>query len=173
MDFPANILSRARTVRLVIFDVDGVLTDGRLYYGDDGHEMKAFHVHDGSAIKMLLSHGVEVAIITGRESLSVSKRATELGVQHLYQDVADKVVALRDLSQASNVSPGEMAHVGDDLPDIGLFAEVGLAIAVPNGHSAAQQAAGYITRARGGEGVASEVCQLILTAQGKWPYGAT
>jgi 3-deoxy-D-manno-octulosonate 8-phosphate phosphatase (KDO 8-P phosphatase) len=155
---------------MVIFDVDGVLTDGRLYYADDGGEYKAFHVQDGSAIKMLRSNGVEVAIISGRESPSVTRRAAELGIPHVYQAAADKVSALKALSQATQIEPAAMAHVGDDLPDLGLFAAVGLAIGVPNGHSVARAAAGYVTRIAGGHGAASEVCQLILTAQGKWPY---
>ena len=170
MEYPADILARARTIRLVSFDVDGVLTDGKLYYADDGREYKAFHVQDGSAIKLLLSNDVEVAIITGRDSPSVSKRAAELGICHVYQGAADKVAALNDLSQATRIPPTHMAHVGDDLPDMDMFKNVGLAIAVANGHPAARNAASYVTHVPGGQGAASEVCRLVLTAQGKWPY---
>ena len=170
MQFPADILALAKNVRLVIFDVDGVLTDGRLYYADDGREFKAFHVHDGAAIKTLLSNGVEVAIISGRDSPSVDRRAAELGIRHVYQGAADKTTALDQLSAATRIPAQSMAHVGDDLPDLELFAKVGLAIGVPNGHPAAQNAAGYVTATPGGQGAAREVCQLILTAQGKWTF---
>ena len=171
MQYPPDILERAKTLQLVIFDVDGVLTDGRLYYTDAGEQCKAFHVHDGSAIKLLLSNGIEVAIISGRESASVARRAAELGIRHVYQGAQDKVVALADLSHVTKIAPEQMAHVGDDLPDIDLFGKVGLAIAVANGHRVAQDVANFVTNASGGQGAAADVCQLILTAQGKWPYG--
>ena len=171
MQYPPDILERAKALRLVIFDVDGVLTDGRLYYTDAGEQCKAFHVHDGSAIKLLLSNGIEVAIISGRESGSVARRAAELGIRHVYHAAQDKVVAWADLSQVTKIAPEQMAHVGDDLPDIDLFGKVGLAIAVANGHRVAQDVANFVTNASGGQGAAADVCQLILTAQGKWPYG--
>lgn len=170
MEYSSDILQRATSVRLVIFDVDGVLTDGKLYYADDGREYKAFHVQDGSAIKLLLSHGIGVAIISGRDSPSVSRRAAELGILHVYQGVADKLTALIDLSQATQIAPVQMAHVGDDLPDMELFAKVGLAVAVANGNPATRNAASYVTNTPGGQGAARDVCRLILTAQGKWPY---
>ena len=168
--YPPDTLQRAKSIRLVIFDVDGVLTDGKLYYTDTGEACKAFHVHDGSAIKLLLNNGIDVAIISGRESASVLRRAAELGIQHVYQGAADKLTALHDLSQVTEIPPEHMAHVGDDLPDISLFAAVGLAIAVANGHPVARNAASFVANAPGGQGVAADVCQLILTAQDKWPY---
>jgi 3-deoxy-D-manno-octulosonate 8-phosphate phosphatase (KDO 8-P phosphatase) len=168
--FPPEVLRQAATVELVIFDVDGVLTDGKLYYTDRGEEMKAFQVQDGYAIKLLLNNAVEVAIITGRRSEIVARRAKELGIKHLYQGVEDKTEAFADLVRATGIDPARMAHVGDDLPDLTLFERVGLAIGVPNGHPVAMAAAGYVTSVAGGEGVAREVCQLILTAKDQWPY---
>ncbi len=168
--FPADALRCAADIELVIFDVDGVLTDGKLYYADDGHEMKAFHVHDGYAIKLLRTHGVEVAIITGRSSTIVARRAEELGIVHLYQGVEDKTAALQSLVIATGIDTARIAHVGDDLPDLALFERVGMAISVPNGHPLAVAAAQYVTTTAGGQGVARELCQLILTAKGRWPY---
>ncbi|MEZ5558772.1 MAG: HAD-IIIA family hydrolase [Pseudomonadales bacterium] len=168
MTFPEPILRRAAGVRLVSFDVDGVLTDGKLYYTSAGEEIKAFNVQDGSAIKLLLGHGVEVAIITGRDSPMVSRRAAELGIPHLFQNVDDKAQALDTLCERLALRPSEVAHVGDDLPDLALFAHVGLAIAVPSGHPAALARAHYVTQLAGGTGVAREVCELILRARGAW-----
>ncbi|MDH3641827.1 MAG: HAD-IIIA family hydrolase [Gammaproteobacteria bacterium] len=168
--FTADALRRAAVIQLVIFDIDGVLTDGRLYYSDAGEEMKAFQVQDGYAIKLLREHGVEVAIITGRTSTIVARRAAELGIVHLYQGAEDKTVALNDLMKATRIQTDEIAHVGDDLPDLTLFDRVGFAISVPNGHPTVIKAANHVTAVAGGEGVAREVCQLILTAKDLWPY---
>ena len=169
-EFPVEALRRAAAVELVIFDVDGVLTDGKLYYSDDGHEMKAFHAQDGHAIKLLRSHAVEVAIISGRRSRIVARRAEELGIVHVYQGAEVKTAALLDLVAETGTDPSRIAHVGDDLPDIEIFERVGLAIGVPNGHPTAVAAARYVTSAAGGQGVAREVCELILTAKDRWPY---
>ncbi|MFP6834922.1 MAG: HAD-IIIA family hydrolase [Pseudomonadales bacterium] len=167
---PADVLSRAAGIDMVVFDIDGVLTDGRLYYTDDGREMKSFHVHDGSAIKLLRSHAVEVAIITGRSSPIVARRAEELGIAHVYQDSEDKTLALRKLVSATGVDAMRIAYVGDDLPDLDVFNNVGMAIGVADGHPATLAVAHYVTSASGGQGVARELCQLILSAKGLWPY---
>jgi len=169
--FPADVLTRAAAVKLVSFDVDGVLTDGRIVYSDAGHEIKAFHVQDGSAIKLLKSHGVHCAIITGRQSAIVTRRAAELGIEHVHQAVADKAAALDTILDALGLDAAAAAHVGDDLPDLPAFARVGLAIGVANGHPTAMAKTHYVTRLAGGEGVAREVCELILRARGAWPYG--
>jgi len=168
--FPADLLPSAANVDLVIFDVDGVLTDGKLYYTDNGEEMKAFQVQDGSAIKMLRQQGVEVAIITGRDSAIVARRAHELGIPHVYQGAQDKAVALDRLVASTGIDAARMAHVGDDLPDLVLFDRVGLSISVHNAHPVVAAAADYVTGVAGGQGVARELCQLILTAKGQWPY---
>jgi len=169
--FPAEVLNRAAAVSLVSFDVDGVLTDGRIVYSDAGHEIKAFNVQDGSAIKLLQSHGVPCAIITGRQSTIVARRAGELGIEHVHQGVGDKARALRSILDALGLDPAAAAHVGDDLPDIPAFDQVGLAIGVASGHPAALSRTHYVTRLAGGQGVAREVCELILRARGAWPYG--
>jgi len=162
----AAVLECARQVLLLILDVDGVLTDGRLHYGDDGSETKAFYAQDGSAIKRLQAAGVAVAIISGRRSRAVRRRAGELGIAHLYEGAEDKAAALTQLCDASKVQAAQMAHVGDDLPDLPLFERVGLSCAVADGHPAVLGKAHYVTARRGGQGAVREVCDLILFARG-------
>ena len=166
----ADVLKRCREVRLISFDVDGVLTDGLLYYCDDGREIKAFNVQDGAALKLLQEHGIAIAILTGRSSPMVTRRAEELGIRHVYQGLADKRVALDAICAELALEPREIAHVGDDLPDIAIFDAVGLAISVPNGHPGARARADHVTATHGGHGVAREVCELVLRAQSRWPY---
>ncbi len=170
MEFPEEVLERARSVRLVSFDVDGVLTDGRIVYSEHGDELKAFHVQDGSAIKLLAAEGITSAIITGRASAPVARRAAELGIEHVFQGVADKAVVLRQLLSRLNLDANAVAHVGDDLPDLPVFAMAGLAIGVPNGHPTALARVHYVTRLPGGQGVAREICELLLRARQRWPY---
>ncbi len=170
MDFPASVLERASSIALVSFDVDGVLTDGKLYYTDQGEEIKAFHVQDGSAIKLLEQNGIRTAIITGRRSPMVSRRAQELGISYVYQGVDDKARCLADLCESLGLGPAQVAHIGDDLPDLGLFRLVGLGIGVPNGHPTVLATADYVTRLAGGHGVAREICELMLRAHGRWDY---
>ena len=159
---------RARAIRLLILDVDGVLTDGRLYYGPDGAEIKAFHAQDGSAMKMLMGAGIPIAIVTGRRSEAVQRRARELGVAWLYDGVADKARALESLCAESGVAPEHMAHVGDDIADLALFDRVGMSFSVPDAHPMVAAAAHCVTERPGGAGAVREVCDLILHAQGKW-----
>ncbi len=170
MDFPDQVLEKAARIRLVSFDVDGVLTDGKLYYTDQGAEIKAFNVQDGSALKLLERHGLQIAVITGRDSPMVTRRASELGIHHVYQGVEDKTETLDRLCFDLGLKPAEAAHVGDDLPDLALFQKVGLAIGVPNGHPTALASTDYVTRLTGGQGVAREVGELILRARGLWAY---
>lgn len=165
-----KVIERTRALRLISFDVDGVLTDGRIFYTDDGREMKAFNVQDGASIKLLLSHGIEVAWLTGRSSTMVERRAAELGIAHLHQGLNDKRPALRELADKLNIGFAEMAHVGDDLPDLDLFELVGLSISVPNGHPAVIERADHVTATRGGQGVARELCEFILRARNDWRY---
>jgi len=164
---PADILARAAKIRLAVFDVDGTLTDGRLWYAEDGHETKVFHVHDGLGLKRLRAHGVEVALITARISHPVALRAEELDITHLYQGQVDKVACLRELLDALHLRTDHVAYVGDDLPDLAPMRMVGMAVAVANAHPWIVEAAHWQTRQRGGEGAAREVCDLILHAQGK------
>ena len=169
----AHLRARLRRIRLLILDVDGVLTDGRLYYGADGMELKAFHVQDGSALKRLQSAGIECAVATGRRSAMVRRRAAELGIDFLYEGLADKTVALRELRRATGIDAQHMAHAGDDLPDLPLFEGVGVAFAVANAHPVVAAGADYVTAANGGDGAVREICDLLLTVQGKWtPTGS-
>src|SRR5262249_19147949 len=129
-DLPADIRDRAARVRLAIFDVDGVLTDGRLIYAADGHELKAFHVHDGLGMERLLPHHVEVAVLAARLSMDVTERMAELGVTHVYQGQDDKLACYEQLLHALKLSPDEVAYTGDDLPVLPVMQRVGFAVAV-------------------------------------------
>lgn len=170
MSASRKVLQSARKLELISFDVDGVLTDGRIIYTDDGHELKAFNVQDGYALKLLMSQGIEVAILTGRNSPMVTRRAEELGIQHLEQGLADKGPALKSLCQRLDIPLTHTAHVGDDLPDLVLFQLVGLSVSVPNGHPSVLAQADHVTEVCGGEGVARELAELILRARNAWPY---
>ena len=149
------------------FDVDGVLTDGNITYTNKGDEIKSFNAQDGSAIKRLLANGIEVALITGRASPMVERRAAELGIRHLYAGAADKLDALNRLLAKLGLDAGACAYVGDDLPDLPVLKAVGLPISVPNGQPEARAAAHHITERAGGAGAASDVCRLILTARAR------
>lgn len=162
---PAAIAARAAGIRLVAFDVDGTLTDGRLLFTEDGREIKAFHVHDGLGIKRLREHGIEVAIISARISHAVELRAAQLGIDYVYQGKRDKLACLRDILDATGIPAAAACYVGDDLTDLPPIAACGLAVAVANARPEVLAAAHWHTRARGGEGAAREVCELILAAQ--------
>jgi 3-deoxy-D-manno-octulosonate 8-phosphate phosphatase (KDO 8-P phosphatase) len=166
-NLPADILARAAKIRLAVFDVDGTLTDGRLWYGEDGRETKVFHVHDGLGLKRLQANGVQVAIITARISHPVALRAEELDIAHVYQGQSDKRACLRELLDALNLAPEQAAFTGDDLPDLPPMHLAGLAVAVANAHPWVAEAAHWQTARSGGMGAAREVCDLILHAQGK------
>jgi len=168
MNFPQPILDKARHVRLLILDVDGVLTDGRLYYSDSGEEAKAFSTQDGAAIKMLRDTGVVIAIITGRQSRLVERRCAELGVEHLYQGASDKARALEDLTTKTGIDRAQIAHAGDDLPDLPLFNRVALAFSVPGAHPEIIARADYVTQAPAGIGAVREICHLLMVAQESW-----
>jgi 3-deoxy-D-manno-octulosonate 8-phosphate phosphatase (KDO 8-P phosphatase) len=152
-------------VRLLVLDVDGVLTDGRLYYGARGEALKVFHVRDGLGLKLLAAAGIEVAVISGRRSGMTGRRCRELGVRHLQQGVEDKLAAFKRLSARLGVPASECACVGDDLPDVPLMREVGLSFAVADSHPEARSAARVITRLPGGSGAVREVCEDLLEAR--------
>lgn len=166
--FPSAALAGAREVELLILDVDGVLTDGRLHYSDGGVETKAFHAQDGAAIKMLQGAGIPVAIVSGRDSAAVARRARELGIAHVHQGAEDKARALSALCRATGIAPERMAHVGDDIPDLALFDRVGFRVSVPGAHPAVAAEADYVTGTAPGAGAVREVCHLILVARGLW-----
>jgi 3-deoxy-D-manno-octulosonate 8-phosphate phosphatase (KDO 8-P phosphatase) len=162
-----DILEKAARVQLVIFDVDGVLTDGSLYLGDDGQEYKAFNSLDGHGMVMLRNSGVEIGIITGRTSQVVRIRMESLGISHLYQGQRDKRPAYEELKRKLGLHDGQIAYVGDDVVDLPVMTRVGLAIAVQDAHPFARQHAHWTTPSPGGHGAAREVCELIMEAQGK------
>ena len=160
-------IQKARNVKLLVLDVDGVLTDGCLWYGNSGEELKAFNIQDGLGIKLLQRAGIDVAIITGRTSQLVTRRGTELGIKHIVQGREDKLVALRAVADELNLALEEIAYIGDDLPDLSAIAAVGLGIAVANAMPYVAQHAAYKTTRSGGDGAVREICDLILQAQGK------
>lgn len=161
-----DILEKASRIKLVIFDVDGVLTDGRLFYGDDGQEYKAFHSRDGHGMKMLQNSGVEIGIITGRKSEVVTHRMANLGIQHVYQGKQEKLPAFEELISKLQVNADEVAYVGDDVVDLPIMLRVGLAIAVADAHHLVVKHAHWQTAHGGGAGAARDVCELIMEARG-------
>ena len=161
-----DLQQRAKAIKLAIFDVDGVLTDGRLYFLTDGSEFKTFNTLDGQGIKMLIASGVRTAIISGRSTPVVEKRANNLGIQHLYQGREDKLVVLDELLGELGLNYAQVAYLGDDLPDLPVIRRVGLGMAVANAAGCVRQHAHGVTEARGGEGAAREFCELIMRAQG-------
>jgi 3-deoxy-D-manno-octulosonate 8-phosphate phosphatase (KDO 8-P phosphatase) len=161
-----DILERAAQIKLLIFDVDGVLTDGSLFVGDDGQEYKAFHSQDGHGIKMLQRHGVRCAVITGRTSGVVEHRMRNLGIEFVYQGQANKLEGFADLLDRVDLSPQEVAYVGDDVVDLPVMRKVGLAIAVRDAHPLVLRHAHWQTPRGGGRGAARDVCELLLEAHG-------
>lgn len=153
-----------RGIRTLVLDVDGVLTDGRLYFGADGEALKVFHVRDGHGIKAAMQAGVDMFVISGRSSPAVERRCAELGIRHVRQGVGDKVAALRELLALAGGSEATSACIVDDTPDLPLMAVVGYAVAVADAHPDVRAAARYVTRARGGRGAVREVCDLLVEA---------
>jgi 3-deoxy-D-manno-octulosonate 8-phosphate phosphatase (KDO 8-P phosphatase) len=158
------VIERARKIRLLVLDVDGVLTDGRLFISPAGEEFKVFHVRDGSGLVAVQRQGVTVAIISGRDSEAVTRRADELGIRHVRQGVSDKAAELTALMRELGVSPAETACVGDDTPDLPMLKAAGLAIAVADAHPALRPVAHWVTPTRGGRGAVRDVCDLLLSA---------
>lgn len=163
---PESIRERACNIELVVFDVDGVLTDGSLYYTANGEGQKRFHALDGHGMKMLLQSGIQVAVMTGRQSEITNRRAAELGIPHLMQNVRNKGQALVKLCQDLNLDLQRVAFIGDDLIDLPAMQRVGLALSVPNAPIYVQQAAHWVSQLAGGQGAAREHCDMILASQG-------
>ena len=166
-NYPSSAFKAAQKVKLVLLDVDGVLTDGRLYYGNAGEELKAFDIQDGLGIKILQNAGIKVGIITGRSSVLVERRAKELGIDHLIQGREDKLTALNELLEKITFDFEEIAFVGDDLPDLAIIRRVGLGITPANGNHLIASQALWQTKKSGGNGAVREVAELILSAQSK------
>jgi 3-deoxy-D-manno-octulosonate 8-phosphate phosphatase (KDO 8-P phosphatase) len=166
--FPHPVLKKARQIRLLLLDVDGVLTDGRLLYDSAGRELKQFHVHDGLGIHWLLRSGIAVGIVSGRTSRAVEVRAKELGLTFVFQGIQDKWVVVDNLLKTKEIPASRAAFMGDDLVDWAVLRRVGLALGVANGHPLVRRQADYVTRLPGGSGAVREVAEMLLRAQGHW-----
>ena len=161
------VRQRMSGIRLAIFDIDGVMTNGQLIFTDSGEEAKAFHVHDGLGIKWLMNHGIEVAVITARKPPVVGHRLKGLGVQYYYHGMVNKLDAYADLKAKLTLSDDAIAYTGDDLIDVGIMRQCGMAFAVPNGHERVKKIAHLTLKHAGGAGAVREVSELLLDAQGK------
>ncbi len=166
--FSPEVLLQAQDVRLAIFDVDGVLTDGRLYYGAEGEAFKVFHVLDGHGLKLLSRFGITPAVITGRDHPALRRRLADLGVTHAYYGVADKDRAAQDLLSRMGCGWEACAAMGDDWPDLGLLQRARFACAPPQAHPDVLQVVHHVTRAGGGQGAVRECCDLLLMAAGAY-----
>ncbi|HEY4698544.1 MAG TPA: HAD-IIIA family hydrolase [Gallionella sp.] len=160
------LTSRAKLIRLVAFDVDGVMTDGGLYYSDSGEEFKRFNSLDGHGLKMLRASGVEIALITGRTSRCVAARAENLGIVHVYQGVENKLETMVDLLNKLKLPRDAAAYMGDDVVDLTVMRHVGMAITVPDAPLLVREHSHYITQHNGGQGAVRETCEMIMSAQG-------
>lgn len=161
-----NILDKAKNIEWVILDVDGVMTDGSLFIGDDGQEYKAFNSLDGHGLRMLQESGISVAIITGRQSQVVNHRMEDLGITTIYQGYRDKTPAYESLLKDKNIHNDNVAYVGDDVVDLPIMSRVGLPIAVQNAHPFVKKHATWVTEASGGRGAVREVCEMIMQSRG-------
>jgi 3-deoxy-D-manno-octulosonate 8-phosphate phosphatase (KDO 8-P phosphatase) len=167
-DYPPAVKERAKNIRLLILDVDGVLTDGRLYFDAKGEALKVFHVRDGHGIKMCQKAGIEVAFLSGRRSDATYHRARELGISRFHEGLRDKVPVLEDIMAALELQLPEVAAMGDELVDLPLLTRVGLGVAVADAVPEVLAAAHWVTNLPGGKGAVREVCDLLLKAQGRW-----
>ncbi|WP_317205321.1 KdsC family phosphatase [Janthinobacterium sp.] len=163
-----EVLRRAAAVRLMIFDVDGVLTEGTLHYGPDGEMMKTFNVHDGLGIKLLQESGVQTAIISARRSDIVTRRAADLGISHVHQGGHDKLTPFQNLLDKTGLTAAQCGFIGDDVVDLPILSRAGFAVGVPNGRAEVRQMVHHVTQAAGGHGAVREVCELLLRAQGNY-----
>lgn len=164
----SEILAKAKKLKLLILDVDGVLTDGRLYFDNEGIEYKCFHARDGHGLKLLQKTGVKVAVISGRKSNSVELRMKSLGIDYVYQGHEDKLGAFAELLESVGITAEQAAYVGDDLLDLPIMKRVGLAIAVNDANFAVKERADWCTILAGGQGAVREVCDLLMQAQGNY-----
>lgn len=166
-NYPSTVIKAAQKIKLILLDVDGVLTDGRLYYGNDGEELKAFDIQDGLGIKLLQKGGIDVGIITGRTSKLLTRRTEELDIELVVQGREDKLTALNEILEDRAINLKEIAFVGDDLPDLAVIRRVGMGITPANGNHIVASQALWQTKKGGGQGAVREVAELILNAQGK------
>lgn len=166
-EISALLLEQLRDVKLLICDIDGVFSDGRIYLGNDGEELKAFHTRDGFGVKAALNAGIEVAVITGRQSNIVERRMSALGVPYIFQGQNNKTLAYEELIAHLGLKDNQVAYIGDDVPDLALVHRAGLGIAVHDAHPSVRHAAQYVTTLPGGFGAVREVTDILLMAQGK------
>ena len=164
------MLEKAKRIKLLVLDVDGVMTDGLLMYGDHGEEIKRFNAHDGQGIRLLMQAGVAVALVTSRQSKAVQKRADDLGITLIYQNVNEKLAAYEDLLQTLNLCDAEVSAAGDDLMDIPILRRCGLSFAVANSVAAVKEQSDYVTILAGGHGAVREICEIIIKAKGLWDH---
>jgi 3-deoxy-D-manno-octulosonate 8-phosphate phosphatase (KDO 8-P phosphatase) len=165
-NIPEHVRERAAKIRLAAFDVDGTLTDGRLWFDGAGNETKAYHVQDGLGLRLLIDHGIAVALITARDSASARARAKDLRIEHVFIDVKDKLACLKTLCAQLALDLSEVAYMGDDLADLSIFPHVGLAVAPANVHDWTRGSVHWVTAQQGGEGAARALCDLILEQRG-------
>ena len=163
----AALRERAAQIRMLLLDVDGVLTDGKLYFDHAGNEMKAFNTRDGMGIKALQRCGIEVGVITGRKSEAVAQRMAQLGVEHVYQGCEDKLIAFLDLLKKTGLDAQQICFAGDDWIDLPVLLRVGLSVSVADAEDCVKERAHWITTRKGGDGAVREICNLILAAQDK------
>ena len=166
-----DVASRAARIRLLMLDVDGVLTDGRLYFTAAGEEIKVFHSRDGHGLKLLQAGGVELAIVTGRSSRAVERRAAELGIRRVYQGIGDKAAVMDELLAELGIAGAEAAYMGDDVVDLPVMRRCGLALTVPEAPEIVKRHAHYVAACPAGGGAVREACELILAAQGRLQPG--
>lgn len=162
------VIKKAKAIRLLILDVDGVLTNGVIYYGNKEWEVRGFHIHDGLGIKLLQKTGVVVAVISGKKSEAVAKRMNDLSIQHAYLGHDDKLPVYENLKKKLKLKDNEIAYMGDDLPDLPILRRVGLAISVPQAPEIIKQHVDIITECQAGYGAVREVCELIMVAQDQY-----
>ena len=161
-------LQKLKSIKVLILDVDGVLTDGRVIYTDSGEEIKKFDVRDGHGLKLLMRSGIEVILLTGRESKVVLHRARDLGIEHVYQKALNKIEVYKTILADRSLEDKDVGFVGDDLIDLPVLRKVGFSAAVPDAVQEVKEIVDYITTKRGGEGAVREICELLLKAQNKW-----
>ena len=163
-----DVWQRAKKIKLLICDVDGVFSDGRIYLSNSGEELKAFHTRDGYGVRSLLTSGFQIAVITGRQSKIVETRMTALGVTHIYQGVDNKFEPFKELLSLYNVTPDEVAYIGDDMVDLPVMKAVGLAVCVADGHPFVKKHCQMVTHLNGGRGALRELTDLLLLSQDKF-----
>ncbi len=164
----SDAVARAARIRLMIFDVDGILTDGSLHFGAEGEVIKTFNVLDGHGIKLLQQSGVAAAIVSARQSPIVARRAADLGIAQVHQGMRDKRIAFEQLMAHNNLCPAACGFAGDDIIDLPILTRAGFAASVPNGHAEVRARVHYVTQAGGGRGAAREICDFIMRAQGNY-----